>query len=514
MDFIQAPLLATHVADAVSPGPSVPPSLGLVATHVSARSSSTFERLTTSLALLSGAAMATTVAKGMQKAGRRRRPVLGKRVPIVARRAMFGPSEEEEAEEALRALEEEMSALEDALDIEIGEEMDKEAEVRGAALGAKVDGILKKTPTFKGTGVTPSSGERAAETVKRVVVCGLGSNPGASGSTASFLLERLRQVGDAEPLWCDLAAASKTNFEDLDQLLQGCEGLVICPDVNEESPGEELEAARQGLKAVLMSGSNDLRKAIVVSRLGAQAGKGGFNVASFFSQDNTKGWSDLEDELTSNARLRTGNNPLSVVVIRTGKLVDDAPSTKVVSKAVKEDESSEGSTSRATTAEAIMQSLALKVDSSFALTEEPTSSSASTDWSETLLPFIGPEVWRKEVRDARRAAIFVQGWAEEFFGLGKSALRFGVKTPVQLQSTTSGIIVKFRPVSTLDDETFDDLEEGGVEFTAEAPSSGAPRIRAVRCAYGWKVSVKENSEKALLDKFAKDWAEVEEKEGP
>lgn len=129
-------------------------------------------------------------------------------------------------------------------------------------------------------------------------------------------------------------------------------------------------------------------------------------------------------------------------------------------------------------------------------------------WSELLLPFIGPEVWRTEVDDAKRAAFFVQNWADEFFREGKRAMRVGVKTPVQLQTTSAGVILKFRPLNTPSEVSFDDLDEGGIEFIAEQPADGPPRLRAQRCAYGWKVSVKENSERALINKFAQDWAEV------
>ncbi|OLQ06459.1 hypothetical protein AK812_SmicGene10243 [Symbiodinium microadriaticum] len=75
---------------------------------------------------------------------------------------------------------------------------------------------------------------------------------------------------------------------------------------------------------------------------------------------------------------------------------------------------------------------------------------------------------------------------------------------VELRTTSSGVIFKFRPLTAKED-SFDSLEEGGLEFVVEA------RIGSTGCSYGWKVTPKENSERALVDKFQKDWAKVSEK---
>lgn len=306
-------------------------------------------------------------------------------------------------------------------------------------------------------------------------------------------------------MWLDLREAARSSFEDVDKMLAGCECAIVCPDTGDDS-SEALEAVQAGLKAVLASAPDGLSKVVLLSKVGSQAGKGGFNVASFFGQGHSVSWSDIEDELTSTARTRSANRQLHTVIVRAGQ-PPAAPLRNPQVRCLPPDAQG-GEASRATAAEALFQALTLSVNSNFAVVEEPSAAGAGPVWPELLLPFIGPELWRTEVSDAKRAVFFVQNWADEFFAQGKSAMRLGVKTPVQLRNTPSGVIFKFRPLTTPAEESFDQLEEGGIEFVAEEPAQGAPRLRARRCAYGWKVTVKDNSERALLDKFARDWAEV------
>jgi len=128
-----------------------------------------------------------------------------------------------------------------------------------------------------------------------------------------------------------------------------------------------------------------------------------------------------------------------------------------------------------------------------------------------MLPYIGPELWRREVNSAARAAIFAQSWAAEWYktadegGSMKDTLRWGLKTPVQLRNTPTGVVFKFRPLGTPIAREFKDLEQGGLEFIAEEPVEGRARLRVRRCSYGWKVIIKENSERAILQKFKEDW---------
>jgi len=341
----------------------------------------------------------------------------------------------------------------------------------------------------------------------RVAVCGV-----AGRGPCDLLVARLSdgaRSAKTKPVFVDLREAPRTPFEELDEMLQDCKAMVICPDPA-DSTAETLAAVKEGLKAVLASTPPELAKVALVSRIGAQSTKGGFNLGSFFGDGPGESWDGIEDELTSTARTRTSNRPLRYVIVRAG----DRPAPGAASapaQCLPPDSEPEGATtSMEVLAEALFRALALEVNAGFCLVGQDAPPSAA-EWSELLLPFVGPEVWRAEVADARKAAIFAKGWAQEFFGAGKRAMRFGVKTPVEIRETPQGVIIKFRPLGSDKDTTFEELYEGGVEFVAEVPPGGGqPRLRARRCAYGWKVVVKENSESALLSKFAQDWAEVAE----
>lgn len=402
----------------------------------------------------------------------------------------------EAAEEQLAALEAELEALEDAM-----EESQQDME-------ARVEKSLSSLPAERPSSVMASHGASAAG-IGRVALCGTSRE----GNPATILLARLREEApkNMEPQWVDLSEASNMNFEELDAQLEKCTAVVFCPDPAEASP-ENLDAAQKGLKAVLASAPPGLTKAVLLSHLGAQQDKGGFNMGAFFGGSGGTSWADVEDALTSTARLRSANKALWTTIVR----VCDPPSGATPEssevqclRADNEDEVSSGAcTSPGTAAEAVFQALNLEVNTNFVLAEMPTASPRAVDWGELLLPFVGPELWRGDVQDTTKAVFFVQGWADEFFGPGKSAMRMGVKTPVMLQNTPSGVSFKFRPLGTSADDSFDDLDEGGVEFIVEEPPVGSARLRVRRFGYGWKVTVKENSERALLDKFKRDWAEV------
>ncbi|CAE7374859.1 Pdrg1, partial [Symbiodinium necroappetens] len=172
-----------------------------------------------------------------------------------------------------------------------------------------------------------------------------------------------------------------------------------------------------------------------------------------------------------------------------------------------------GSTSLQTASAALLHALVFDVDAGFTVVDTPlaaaTTSFRGPRWERLLLPCVGPEIWRMDVDDARAAALFVQQWAGTFVGVGTGAVaRFGMKTPVELQETSCGCLLKFRPVGTPPAKKFEELEEGGVEFLAEAPEGEQPRLRVRRAAYSAKAVVKANSERALLEQFQRDWAEA------
>jgi len=384
----------------------------------------------------------------------------------------------EEAAKQLDALEAELEALEEL----------EEAE---AEMMRDVDNILAKAPAARSSSVTTSKGATAGE-LKRVFVCGV------SGGVGAQLLERLSLEARIEPRWATLDDVRRRSFEDLDDILSDCNTLVVTPDIT-DSGADTLPLAKEALKALLASCPDSLSKIILLSSSDSRKDKGGFNIGSFFDKDGGSSLSDLEDELTSTARKRSGNRPLYPVIVRAGSPVDTSDAEVACWAG---DGTDTATCSAPVAAEAIYQALSLQVDTGFSVSG---GSIEGADWPELLLPFIGPEVWRREVPDATRAAFFVKGWAEEFFGSGKSALRMGVKTPVRFQETPSGVIFKFAPLGTAPGALFQELDDGGVEFLAEEPAGLPPRMRARRCAYGWKVTIKENSERALLEKFAADW---------
>jgi len=316
-----------------------------------------------------------------------------------------------------------------------------------------------------------------------------------------------------DPRWVDLDEAAALGFETLDARLLGARAAVVCPDVQDDRR-RAIEGVRAGLKAVIMSLPQKLSRLVLLSRIGAQSMKGGINMRSFFGLGYGSTITGLEDELTSAARRRGRAQPLEITVVRAGPLRSYEAATQV--RCLPGDSTNAGCTSVETAVEALLQTLALSVDTNVCVVDVPCPEGAAQapDWPELLLPFIGPEVWRTEVASAQRAAIFAQSWAEEWFrtadekGSMKDTLRWGLKTPVQLRNTPSGVIFKFRPFGTPTAREFEDLEEGGFEFIAERPTRGSPRLRVRRCSYGSKVIIKDNSERAVLRKFQEDWAEA------
>lgn len=420
--------------------------------------------------------------------------------PPVALAASADKDDEEDAEAQLAALEAELAALEEDLEDGLGSEVDE----RGAALKQKVEGLLDTVPVASASGVAPNAPPTASLPLGCIAVCSLSQRDAVS----EFLLTRLRDaatLGVADSRWVDLSALEGLSLEKAQEELEGCQTAVICCDSDDDA-SETLEQTLRGLKALLQTAPDELVKVVLLSRLGAQQSKGGFNMGAFFGDNRSTSWDDLEDEITKSVRLRTSSRPLRSVIIRAGKLQDREGKSAI--KCSSADDCSEGRISCKMAAEAVFQALSFSVDTDFAVMEDEQAATAP-EWSELLLPFIGPEVWRTEVNNAKRAVFFLQTWADEFFGVGKRSSRVGVKTPVQCQRTPAGVILKFRPLNTPDSYNFNDLDEGGIELLVEEPASGPPRLRAIRCEYGWKVTVKLNSEKALLDKLAKDWAESE-----
>jgi len=457
------------------------------------------------------AATAVAVASGLRRRRARRRRL--------ARRAE--EDDEVDVEARFAELDEELDELKDKLT--------QELDARGAALSNRVEELLARAPaaavrieeedeSTAAASAASRRGGRAAlaahPALQRVAVCGVGglSVDGVGQRLFSLLREASPSPAD-DPRWVDLEQAPDVPFEDLDACFLGARAVVVCPDVNDDRR-RAVEGVRAGLKAAIASLPGNLSRMVLLSRIGAQSMKGSINVRSFFGLGYEGTITGLEDELTSAARRRGRTRPLSATIVRVGDVrpLEAAPGVRCLPG----DASDGGCTSAETAAEALLQTLLLSVDTNVCVVDEPASGEAppAPDWRELLLPYIGPEVWRREVNSATRAAIFAQSWAAEWFktadeqGSMKDTLRCGLKTPVQLRDTPTGVIFKFRPLGTPSGREFEDLEEGGLEFVAERAPGGRARLRVKRCSYGAKAILKENSERAILRKFQEDSAEV------
>jgi len=140
-----------------------------------------------------------------------------------------------------------------------------------------------------------------------------------------------------------------------------------------------------------------------------------------------------------------------------------------------------------------------------------------SDFEELLLPLVGPELWRLEVPNARRARAWVRGWVEFNYCRGANQngaamKKVGLKTPVEVRQTSLGSCIKFLPPGSRQPGAgFDGLLEGGLEILVDDATTTRPaRMRVRRCAYGWRKKPRESSERAILSRLRKDW-ELSEK---
>ncbi|CAE7947031.1 rpmG, partial [Symbiodinium sp. KB8] len=140
-----------------------------------------------------------------------------------------------------------------------------------------------------------------------------------------------------------------------------------------------------------------------------------------------------------------------------------------------------------------------------------------SDFEELLLPLVGPELWRLEVPNARRARAWVRGWVEFNYCRGANQngaamKKVGLKTPVEVRQSSLGSCIKFMPPGSRQPGAgFDGLLEGGLEILVDDATTTRPaRMRVRRCAYGWRKKPRESSERAILSRLRKDW-ELSEK---
>ncbi|CAK9111219.1 unnamed protein product [Durusdinium trenchii] len=327
-----------------------------------------------------------------------------------------------------------------------------------------------------------------------VAVCGVGTLEEESvGAAVHQEFQVFKGDGPEAPVWFDLLGVVQRSWEDLDQAMARCRTMVVCPPLG-LSDRRKVKAMRDGLKILLDSCPSALNRIVILSQIGAQAGGGGFNVGSFFGVDFKSGsYGSLEDEVTVYARKRPPSQPLSVLVVRAG---DQDVRPGVVQVSLNEES---GKTSPETVAAAMFNAVLYGVNANFTVLDRWQGRRMA--WGEVLLPCVGPEVWRKEVPDARKAALFVQQWASTFID---GSFRFGMKTPMEQRPTPSGCELRFRPVGTPSAKTMEELDEGGLEFLAELAPDGTQRLRCRRVAYSAKAVIKANSERALLQQFQRD----------
>ena len=140
-----------------------------------------------------------------------------------------------------------------------------------------------------------------------------------------------------------------------------------------------------------------------------------------------------------------------------------------------------------------------------------------SDFEELLLPLVGPELWRLEVPNARRARAWVRGWVEFNYCRGANQnsaamKKVGLKTPVEVRESPLGTCIKFTPPGSRQPGSgFDGLLEGGLEILVDDATTTRPaRMRVRRCAYGWRKKPRESSERAILSRLRRDW-ELSEK---
>jgi len=140
---------------------------------------------------------------------------------------------------------------------------------------------------------------------------------------------------------------------------------------------------------------------------------------------------------------------------------------------------------------------------------------AEEEWDELMLPLIGPELWRLPVDEPKRTLAWLRGWADFNYCRGANRpgpamRRAGLKTPVEVREVVRGVCIKFAPPGERRAGAgFEGMLEGGLEILVDEESDGRPgRMRVRRCSYGWRRKPREGSERAILSRLQRDWAQT------
>jgi len=375
-------------------------------------------------------------------------------------------------------------------------------------------------------------------TEPRVLICGVGSN---AEPVSTALCELLT---DATARWLDLRELGGLPKEDVadevEARLQGCTALVACPSA-------DVEASLPGF-AELMRGLTPSVTRVVLLADSAEGATSGEDASPLAFLDavvfgrrpkSVSATKPLEDLLTVTARERGANSllgpPLDVTIVRATlgstsqppKVLAKLPSTvRDATSGLRsmyiggmgamapagEEQSADCTACVASIVAALGFAVREGVDVSEFTVVGCDAQGDASDWSEIMLPLIGPELWRTTVKQPGRTRMWIRGWVEFNFCRGSNRnstiqRRTGLRTPVEVRQTTLGTCLKFMPPGAREPGVgFDGLCEGGLEILVDDACAGLPgRLRVRRCAYGIGKRPRESSERAILSQLKRDW---------
>jgi len=356
--------------------------------------------------------------------------------------------------------------------------------------------------------------------------------------------------------WFNLGQLGDMSSEDISSRFDGCEAVAVCPSCSSGSDG--IRIAEQGFASMLKGLPDSVSRVVLLSSCVPtqqpepeenNSGTGGALVAAMDSvifgrsqrqqKQRLSPMRPLENLLTVAERERGAiDAPLYATIVRAmpGKTKEAPQVIAKVPATVRQataglrsmyvggvrsmgdssgapDEVGFASISAASFALAFVLRRGVDVNEVTVVGHSPE---GQQEWDELMLPLIGPELWRLDVDEPRRALAWVRGWVDFNYCRGanrpgRAMQRAGLKTPVEVRQTLQGICIKFMPPgSRQPGGGFDGLREGGLEILVDEQSKQRPgRIRVRRCSYGWRKKPMEGSERAILSKLRKDWKMAE-----